>query len=205
MLFRSRIDLEHRLKTARSREAALLKQIRKLEGDSATPKTRWKEAVNKINNPKFYDVVKDWTKRCSSDGLWEDLRNGNKPWLTKADFKKKLSEEMLKGCLGDKLLPNLSKEERSAFLGELFDEMDADPKDPARLTKEEFKQYILKRTKKKQVSRETPEEKEKRENQERKEKANVKVLKRGGYKGSLKNGRLKKGRQRNSDDINLVF
>jgi len=203
-----RIDLEYRLETARAKEAALLKQIRKLEGGSTTPKTRWKEAVNKINNPKFYDVVKDWTKRCSSDGLWEDLHNGNKqPWLTKADFKKKLSEEMLKGCLGDKLLPTLSKTERSAFLGELFDEMDANPKDPTRLTKDEFKQYISKMTKKKKVSRETPEEKQKRENQERKEKAKVKVLKRGGYKGTLKNGR-RKGRpvaRQNDDQINLVF
>lgn len=207
-----RRDLEHRLETARSREAALRDKIRELEGGSATPKTRWKEkmqsVVNKINNPKFHDVVKDWTERCSSDGLWKDLHGTkDQPWLTKAEFKKKLSSNGMKGCLGDKLLPNLSKEERSAFLGELFDEMDADPKDPARLTKEEFKQYILKRTKKKQVSRETPEEKEKRENQERKEKANVKVLKRGGYKGSLKNGR-RKGRpvaRQNDDQINLVF
>lgn len=226
-----RRDLEHRLETARSREAALRDKIRELEGisddeddsddegGSATPKTRWKEkmqsAVNKINNPKFQNVVKDWTERCSSDGLWKDLHGTtDQPWLTKAEFKKKLSSNAMKGCLGDKLLPNLSKEERSAFLDELFDEMDADPKDPTRLTKEEFKQYILKTTKKKKVSRETPKEKEKREEQARKDAQKRQFmtqpgykgsLKRPGYKGSLRSRRAARESRRNSDDINLVF
>jgi len=217
-----RRDLEHRLETARSREADLRDKIRELEEKNnravtATPKTRWKEkmqaAVNKINNPKFEDVVKDWTKRCSTDGLWKDLHGTtDQPWLTKPEFKKKLSEKVLEGCLGDKLLPTLSKEERSAFLDELFDEMDVDPKDPTRLTKKEFKQYILNMTKKKTVSRETPEEKEKREKQARKEKIQRKLLERGGFRPSNRVGKARKKNKKKTrpvaqvaSDIHLVF